>query len=165
MSYSNHALACMTRPCETANWFTVSDRPGPGASDLKRCTTPYSFCSLSIDYKNIQIWAKTAKRFKSYAQNSAAPTNLCPTDRHQCDWIELIGWVHAPHALSATVTFNPCVTVLRGLAWCPLLDSGWPRGGAWAQLPWANSQLKHVDCKNSVCECHPTYLPWWARGQ
>ena len=130
-------------PCETANWFTVSDRPGPGASGPKRCTTPYSFCSLSVDYKNIQIWAKTAKRFKSHAQNSAAPTNLCPTDRHQCDWIELIGWVHAPHALS-DMEFNPCVTVLRGLAWCPLLGSGWPAQGAKAKI--TPSQIRPI-CK------------------
>ena len=104
-----------------------------------------------------------AKRFKSYAQNSAAPTNLCPTDRHQCDWIELIGWVHAPHALSDIQSMCDSVA---GPCMVPTVGQWVAQGGAMGSIAmWANLQLQHADCKNSVCECHPTYLPWWARGQ
>ena len=37
------------------------------------------FFSLSVNCKNIQRWAETAKWFESYAKNSGAPENMCPT--------------------------------------------------------------------------------------
>ena len=46
-----------------------------------------SFFSLSVNCKNIQRWAETAKKFESYAKKSAAPENMCPATVAASAWL------------------------------------------------------------------------------